>query len=242
MKKVWVVSLATLLVISLFPRAANAAGQKPILQVNCGPITGLVDENGTYGLFKPDVKVKYYGSPLTVTSYYYEAPETLKSETGQSIVTFTNVAPSTRYFVSKVDLQQKALQFGQPQSGYLRFVIEAVDSLKRKSSYTCLYKDYHYSTAFVPNSGNGLSRGLNSFNCTFNQKPLYGKVQIVDYGQDFSVQIVDYGQDLKVQEVAYGASSCGKWQIVDYGADFKIRLVSYGADFKIRLVDYGAGL
>ncbi|CAN2175087.1 hypothetical protein MCEMRE203_00148 [Candidatus Nanopelagicaceae bacterium] len=221
--------------------SANAAGQKPVLQVDCGLITGKYDEYGTYGLFSPKVTVKYYGSPLTVTSYYYETPSTKKSGTGQNIVTFTNKAPSTRFFVSQVDIQQKVLQFGQSQSGYFKFVIEAVDTLKRKASSTCLYKDYYYSSAIIPNSGSSILKGFNRSSCTFDQKPLYGKVEIVDYGQDFDVQIVDYGQDLKVEEVSYGAYSCGKWEIVDYGANFKIKLVSYGADFKIKIVEYGAG-
>jgi hypothetical protein len=221
--------------------SASAAGKSPILNVNCGQILGSYDQNGTYGLFKPDVTVKYYGSPLKVTSYFYETSGTPKSDTGQNIITFTDKAPSTRYFVSKVDIQQKVLEYGQPQTGYFKFVIEVVDSLKRKTSFTCLYKDYRYSTAFIPKSGSTITRGFNRSTCSFDTTLLYGKVEIVDYGQDFKVQVVDYGQNLKVQEVSYGATSCGKWELVDYGADFKIKLVDYGADFKIKLVEYGAG-
>jgi len=235
-------SLVLALLLGFLPTpVASAAGKSPILNVKCGQILGSYDQNGTYGLFKPDVTVKYYGSPLKVTSYFYETSVTPKSDTGQNIITFTDKAPSSRYFMSKVDIQQKVLEYGQPQTGYLKFVIEAVDSLKRKTSFTCLYKDYRYSTAFIPNSGSTSTRGFNRSTCSFDDTFLYGKVQIVDYGQDFKVQVVDYGQNLKVQEVSYGATSCGKWELVDYGADFKIKLVDYGADFKIKLVEYGAG-
>lgn len=234
-------SILILFVSTVNPLVANAAGKPPKLNVKCGQITGLADQNGTYGLFKPDVTVSYYGSPLTVTSYFYETSVTPKSDTGQNIITFTDKAPSNRYFVSKVDIQQKVLEYGRPQTGYLKFIIEAVDSQRRKNSFTCLYKDYRYSTAFIPNSGNTITRGFNRSTCSFDNILLYGKVQVVDYGQDFKVQVVDYGQNLKVQEVSYGATSCGKWELVDYGADFKVKLVDYGADFKIKLVEYGAG-
>jgi hypothetical protein len=78
--------------------------------------------------------------------------------------------------------------------------------------------------------------------CTYKNKQLFGKVQIVEYGADFKVQKVDYGSDLKVRAVDYGASSCGKWQFVEYGANFKVQFVDYGSDFKVQFVNYGEGL
>lgn len=93
------------------------------------------------------------------------------------------------------------------------------------------------------NSGSqGGYTGSKLSGCIYKNKPLFGKVQLVDYGADFKVQKVDYGSDLKVRLVDYGASSCGKWQLVEYGANFKIQLVDYGADFKVQFVDYGEGL
>lgn len=70
---------------------------------------------------------------------------------------------------------------------------------------------------------------------------IYGKIKIVDYGEDYKVKRVDYGQDLKVKWVDYGENSKGKWKRVDYGVDFKIKWVDYGEDFKVKFVDYGEG-
>jgi len=70
---------------------------------------------------------------------------------------------------------------------------------------------------------------------------IYGKVKIVDYGEDYKVKIVDYGEDLKVKWVDYGEDSKGKWKKVDYGEKFKIKWVDYGEDFKIKEVTYGEG-
>ena len=248
--------ITTTLMLALVPlEAAEAAGKAPKLNVTCGQIVGLADQNGTYGLFKPDVTVAYYGSPLTVTSYFYRTASTLKSDTGQSIVTFTNKAPSTRYFFSKVDLQQKVLQFSQPQTGYLKFVIEAVDTQKRKSTFTCIYKDYRYSTAIIPKpSGGGVSSGIwsSGFNraaCTFDGKNLFGRVYFTKYSfeSDFKVYLTDYSfeSDLKVYltDYSFEANSCGKWYPTDYAfeADFKVYLTDYSfeSDFKVYETDYG---
>jgi hypothetical protein len=233
---------------------ADAAGKAPKLNVTCGQVTGLADLNGTYGLFKPDITVAYYGSPLTVTSYFYRTANTAKSDTGQSIVTFTNKAPSTRYFFSKVDLQHKVLQFGQPQTGYLKFVLEAVDTQKRKATYTCIYKDYRYSTAVIPKSSGGgsssgiSSRGFNRAACTFDGRNLYGKVYFTKYSfeSDFKVYVTDYSfeSDLKVYltDYSFEASSCGKWYPTEYSfeSDFKVYLTDYSfeSDFKIYETDY----
>lgn len=249
-----VLSFAAIMLSITLPSPAAGAGLAPKLNVNCGQISGLADQNGTYGLFKPDVTVSYYGSPLTVTSYFYRTAKTKKSETGQYITTFTNKAPSTRYFVSKVDLQHKILEYGQPQTGYLKFLIEVVDSSKRKASFTCVYKDYRYSTAIVPNYGNGgsasgtLSRGLNRLSCTFDGKKLFGQVYFTKYSYDadFKVYLTKYSfeSDLKVYltDYSFDANSCGKWNITKYSydADFIVYLTnySYESDFKIYQTDY----
>lgn len=70
---------------------------------------------------------------------------------------------------------------------------------------------------------------------------VYGKIKIVDYGEDYKVKIVDYGEDLKIKWVDYGEDNKGKWKEVDYGEDFKIKWVDYGEDFKIKEVEYGEG-
>ena len=143
MKKWLIFVSSTLILIAGVP--ANAAGSKPVFKINCGQIVGGLDENGTYGLFKPDVTVRYYGSPLKVTAFFYQKPSTPKSETGQNIIKFTNRNPSTKLLVSKVEIERKILEYSQPQTGYYKIVFEAIDTLNRKGSFTCLYKDYYFS-------------------------------------------------------------------------------------------------
>ncbi|MEX1002101.1 MAG: hypothetical protein WDZ35_08295 [Crocinitomicaceae bacterium] len=70
---------------------------------------------------------------------------------------------------------------------------------------------------------------------------VYGKIKIVDYGEDYKVKKVDYGEDVKVKWVDYGEDDQGEWKEVDYGEDFKIKWVDYGEDFKVKFVDYGEG-
>jgi len=85
---------------------------------------------------------------------------------------------------------------------------------------------------------------LSSFSTTDNSGKgcdVYGKIKLVDYGQDYKVKYVDYGEDVKIKFVDYGEDNKGKWKIVDYGEKYKIKIVDYGEDFKVKRVDYGEG-
>jgi len=70
---------------------------------------------------------------------------------------------------------------------------------------------------------------------------IYGKIKIVDYGEDYKVKKVDYGQDVKIKWVDYGEDKKGRWKEVDYSEDYKIKWVDYGEDFQVKFVDYGEG-
>lgn len=90
----------------------------------------------------------------------------------------------------------------------------------------------------------GLSSFYNNSDKQSGKDPvceIYGKIKIVDYGEDYKVKIVDYGEDLKIKWVDYGEQEDGKWKEVDYGEDYKIKWVDYGEDFQIKEVDYGEG-
>ena len=78
--------------------------------------------------------------------------------------------------------------------------------------------------------------------CTFNGKPLYGSVKIVDAFPDFKVQVVDAFADLKVKRVDAFADSCGEWKVVDAFPDFTVKIVDAFPDFKIKYVDAFPGL
>ena len=246
--------LALLVELIVLSPPSNAAGSKPVLNINCGQIVGGIDENGTYGLFKPDVIVRYYGSPLKITAFFYRTPTTAKSETGKTIVTITGSSSSSRLQTSTVDFERKILEYSQPQTGYYKILFKAVDSLKRKGSFSCLYKDYYFSTPPQSSTGSGSfsgtyrSSGFNKSNCTFNGKKLYGRVYFTKYSfdSDFKVYVSDYSfdSDLKVflTDYSFDATSCGKWYPTKYSfdADFRVYLTSYSfdADFKIYETDY----
>ncbi|MDZ4695700.1 MAG: hypothetical protein SGI86_11175, partial [Deltaproteobacteria bacterium] len=73
-------------------------------------------------------------------------------------------------------------------------------------------------------------------------KPLYGKVQIVNFNADFKVKQVTFSPDLKVKQVANLPTSCGKWQTVTSLPNFTVQLVTFGEDFTIQYVDVFEGL
>lgn len=97
--------------------------------------------------------------------------------------------------------------------------------------------------AYIPSDTLKISDpGLDKENCTFNGKPLYGKVQIVDGAANFKVQVTEYIPDLKVLIVEHFPDDCGEWMVVDGGADFTIQFVDGGADFTIRFVEAFPGI
>ena len=72
---------------------------------------------------------------------------------------------------------------------------------------------------------------------------VYGKIQLVNIGEDYKVRVVNAGEDLRV--CVYNASgTCrkpGQWQFVSTGGK-KVRFVNIGEDFSIRFVDAGEGV
>tara|TARA_B100000315_G_C14467987_1_gene536934 strand:- start:33 stop:1037 length:1005 start_codon:yes stop_codon:yes gene_type:complete len=70
---------------------------------------------------------------------------------------------------------------------------------------------------------------------------VFGKIKIVEFGEDYKVRAVDFGENLKVKYVSFGEGSVGKWKIVEFGEDYKVRFVDFGEDLKVRFVDFGEG-
>mgnify|MGYP006080251251 CR=1 FL=1 len=75
--------------------------------------------------------------------------------------------------------------------------------------------------------------GFGQVNC-----PVFGKIKIVDYGEDYSIKIVNYGGNYDVAYVNNFADKAGEWELVEYGEDYKVKLVEYGEDFTIEIKDY----
>lgn len=78
--------------------------------------------------------------------------------------------------------------------------------------------------------------------CQFNGHTLFGKVRVVEFGEDIKVRVVTFSQDIKVRIRQHFASDCGQWVYVDFGEDFKIRYVDFAEDIKIRFVNFSEGL
>lgn len=83
---------------------------------------------------------------------------------------------------------------------------------------------------------------IDSSRCTFNGKPLFGKIQIVDSFPDIRVQVVTAFPDLKVQKVTSFPDRCGRWQIVKSFPNTKIQFVDSFPDVKVKFVTSFPGL
>lgn len=70
---------------------------------------------------------------------------------------------------------------------------------------------------------------------------IYGRIEYVEYMEDYCVRVVDHSPDLRVQLVPFLADSPGKWEIVDMLPDYRIKIVEQGEDFTIEYVDYYPG-
>jgi hypothetical protein len=97
----------------------------------------------------------------------------------------------------------------------------------------------------------GLGYGdVNQADCTFNGKPLYGRVYFTNDSwpeADFKVYVTNesFESDLKVYMTPYWseARSCGMWHLSEswFDSDFIVYLTddSFESDFKIYETDYG---
>jgi hypothetical protein len=75
--------------------------------------------------------------------------------------------------------------------------------------------------------------------CTFNGKPMNGKVRAVTTNADFKVRVVERNETLTVRYVTNSLSNtrCGQWEMVSTGEDFTVQFVEWGEDFTIRIAD-----
>ena len=78
--------------------------------------------------------------------------------------------------------------------------------------------------------------------CTYNHKPLYGKVQFVESFADFQAQVVTFASDLKVKLVSSPPDECGEWQVVESFPDLKVKIVESFPDLKIQFVESFPGI
>ena len=70
---------------------------------------------------------------------------------------------------------------------------------------------------------------------------LYGKIRVVEIGEDYKVRVVNIDEDLRVRLTPF-ANRRGQWNFVEISEDYKIRFVDVGEDIKIRFVDIDEGV
>lgn len=70
---------------------------------------------------------------------------------------------------------------------------------------------------------------------------IYGKIKLVESGEDVKVKIVSSGEKLRVRYVTENPSAPGQWELVVTGAQYKVKIVDSGEDFTIREVKSGEG-
>jgi len=72
----------------------------------------------------------------------------------------------------------------------------------------------------------------------FAQCEVYGNIQVVTFGEDYTVKVVEIGEDLTVKQVSdlETADEKGKWNFVGQlgQIDYKIKFVEFGEDFTIK--------
>lgn len=150
--------LTSLVMFACLPNAM-AAGTRPKIEGQCGNLLKLQDDKGAFLYFSPIIKVTYFGAPLKMTAFYSTREGEPKSAQGKKIVTVEGKAPSTRKFSDFFDFSYEFLRYGQRSNGFFQMKLEVVDSLKRKSGLTCIFRgDYGFpratptpSTTYAPN-------------------------------------------------------------------------------------------
>ena len=83
---------------------------------------------------------------------------------------------------------------------------------------------------------------INEDNCTYEQKPLYGKVEIVESFPDLKIKAVESFPDLKVKIVESFPDDCGEWEMVESFPDIKVQFVESFPDLEIKFVDSFPGI
>ena len=142
MRKGLISSLILCLLISLAIPFASAAGTRPKLEVNCGKLLKLQDEDGQFLYFNPYVKITYYGAPLIFNAYYSTKKGEPRSKQAKRLGKVTDKAPSTKKYSEVFDLSHEFLRYGQKSNGYFHMDLEVIDSQKRKTSFKCIFKGH----------------------------------------------------------------------------------------------------
>ncbi|GET44173.1 hypothetical protein MiSe_89990 [Microseira wollei NIES-4236] len=83
---------------------------------------------------------------------------------------------------------------------------------------------------------------VNKFTCTYQGKPLYGRVKFVESFQDIKVKVVTTSPDLRVKMVTNSTTRCGEWAIVEFLPNLKVQFVETLPDIEIQFVEDNPGV
>lgn len=83
---------------------------------------------------------------------------------------------------------------------------------------------------------------LDAAHCTFNGKPLAGRVQVVTSFPDVRVQVVESFPNIRVQWVTSFPDRCGRWQHVENFPDVRIQYVESFPDVRVQFVESFPGI
>ena len=86
------------------------------------------------------------------------------------------------------------------------------------------------------------SNVVNRFTCSYQGKPLYGRVKFVESFQDIKVKVVTTSPDLRVKMVTNPTSRCGEWEIVEFLPSLKVQFVETLSDIEIQFVETNPGV
>lgn len=142
MRKGLISTLIVCLMLTVAIPSSVAAGSRPKLEVNCGNLLKLQDDDGLFLYFNPYVKITYFGAPLTFNAYYSTKKGEPRSEQGKKLGKVTGKAPSTKKYSQVFDLSHEFLRYGEKSNGYFHMDLEVIDSLKRKSSFKCIFEGH----------------------------------------------------------------------------------------------------
>ena len=78
--------------------------------------------------------------------------------------------------------------------------------------------------------------------CKAKGKNLFGRVMIVNAGEDLRVMKVAHAPDIRVQVVNMAPNRCGQWMFVESLPDLKIKIVDSQPDIHIQFVNFSPGL
>ena len=115
----------------------------PTVDIDCGQLQILEDDDGRYLLFNPTGTVRFYGNKVNYIVYYTTKKKTPLSEQSR-LKRLTTFSGSSKNQIDNLNIE---LKFGENEIGgkyfnarYLEFAIYVKVPGEKTHSYRCIYK------------------------------------------------------------------------------------------------------